>query len=109
MSTGTPLTRENSTASRGKTDELIELKKVVGRFELTSTESSRQASVIDSLSPYSTQSSNSILRGAPSAQIVELMKQNELQKNLLAEMMQCFEPIKPTQQQQDLVVKTENV
>lgn len=90
MSTGTCLTRENSTHSK-RSDE----SRKVGRFELTSTESSRQTSVVESVS---TQSS-----GKVSAQLEELLKQNEIQRNVLNEIYQNMES--PKQTQQDIIVR----
>lgn len=99
------MTRENSTHSRsGRSDEQLSEARKVGRFELTSTESSRQTSVAESISPYSTHSSNSTLRRQTyQAQLEDLLRNNEIQRFMLLELKEYCEQTRL--QQQDTIVK----
>lgn len=108
------LTRENSAHSRGGSgitrldDSFILESRKIGRFELTSNESSRQHSMLentkDESSPYSTHSdsysssSQSYVRGQSHSksmpiiysQLDELLKQNDSQRQMLNDLFNMF-------------------
>jgi hypothetical protein len=117
-SSNAALTRENSTHSKGgggggvaRLDDsfISESSRKIGRFELTSNESSRQQSIVESAkdesSPYSTHSgsysssSQSFTRGQlnnKSMPVIynhldELLKQNDSQRQMLNELFNLFE------------------
>jgi hypothetical protein len=135
VSSTTALTRENSTHSRGGSSGIARLddsftseSRRIGRFELTSNESSRQQSIVenakDESSPYSTHSSSytsssqSFTRQPNNKsmpviynQLDELLKQNDSQRQMLTELFNLFETPKSyssantetTRPQQELV------